>query len=65
MPFSRPGNYPHPREFKSVKDAQDYAQQMYNSLLERDSVDGATTKDIAQWESLTVLDYTSGKWILI
>ena len=36
MSFSRPGNYPYPRDLKQVKDVEDYMKKLYASLIEND-----------------------------
>jgi len=30
-----------------------------------ETIDGASSYDIPQWESITVVDYASGKWVII
>lgn len=36
-PYRRPSNYPYPKEFKTLSDANQYAKDMYRALLENDS----------------------------
>jgi polygalacturonase len=36
MSFSRPSNYPYPRDLKQVKDVEDYMKKLYASLIEND-----------------------------